>query len=153
MERRRWRTDGRRKGAGGCRQTSASSRRRRVPTARYDHIHGLGLGLNKNAKNKDGAVKFLKWLSTEEAALVYAEAGGSPALAPDVVAKIADERPDLVKLGEYAGAYGYVMNGATSANALSIYEAAGQGVHRLLVRPGDARRGAGEYQSRHGPNC
>ena len=47
---------------------------------------------------------------------------GSPALQPDLVAKIASERPDLVTLGEYAGAYGYVMTGATSANALSVYE-------------------------------
>lgn len=92
------------------------------PDGRADHIHGLGLGLNKNAKNKPGAVKFLQWLSTEEAALLYARSGGSPALSPELVAKIADERPDLVKLGEFAGAYGYVMNGGTSANALSVYE-------------------------------
>ena len=92
------------------------------PNGRADHIHGLGLGLNKNAKNKEGAVKFLKWLATENAALTYARSGGSPALAPDIVAKIASERPDLVKLGEFATKYGYVMTGATSANALSVYE-------------------------------
>ena len=92
------------------------------PVARADHIHGLGLGLNKNAQNKDGAIKFLQWLATEEAALLYARSGGSPALAPDVVAKVAEERPDLVKLGEFAGAYGYVMNGGSSADALSVYE-------------------------------
>ena len=45
-----------------------------------------------------------------------------PALAPEVAAKIAGERPDLVKLGEFAGAYGFVMTGATSANALAVYE-------------------------------
>ncbi|MGO4354919.1 extracellular solute-binding protein [Rhizobium sp. RAF36] len=92
------------------------------PNGRADHIHGLGLGINKNAKNKEGAVKFLKWLATEDAALTYARGGGSPALTPEVVAKIASERPDLVKLGEFASKYGYVMNGATSANALSVYE-------------------------------
>lgn len=92
------------------------------PNGRADHIHGLGLGLNKNAKNKEGAIKFLKWLATEDAALTYARGGGSPALMPDIVAKIAAERPDLVKLGEFASKYGYVMNGATSANALSVYE-------------------------------
>jgi multiple sugar transport system substrate-binding protein len=92
------------------------------PNGRADHIHGLGLGLNKNAKNKEGAVKFLKWLSSEDAALAYARAGGSPALTPDVVAKVAKERPDLVKLGEFASKYGYVMTGATSAKALSVYE-------------------------------
>lgn len=92
------------------------------PNGRVDHIHGLGLGLNKNAQNKEGAIKFLKWLSSEDAALAYARAGGSPALTPDVVAKVAKERPDLVKLGEFASKYGYVMTGATSAKALSVYE-------------------------------
>ena len=38
------------------------------------------------------------------------------------MAKVAKERPDLVKLGEFASKYGYVMNGATSAGALSVYE-------------------------------
>jgi multiple sugar transport system substrate-binding protein len=92
------------------------------PDGRFDHIHSLGFGLNKNAKNKEGAIKFLQWLSTEPAALIYAENGGSPALTPDVVAKVAAKRPDLVTLGQYAGAYGLVMNGASSANALSVYE-------------------------------
>ncbi|RKD68932.1 extracellular solute-binding protein [Rhizobium sp. WW_1] len=92
------------------------------PNGRADHIHGLGLGLNKHAQNKEGAIKFLKWLSSEDAALAYARAGGSPALTPDVVAKVAKERPDLVKLGEFASKYGYVMTGATSAKALSVYE-------------------------------
>jgi multiple sugar transport system substrate-binding protein len=92
------------------------------PEGRFDHIHGLGLGLNKNAKNKAGAVKFLQYLATEDAALNYARNGGSPALAPDVVAKVAADRPDLVTLGDFAGKYGYVMNGGTSASALSVYE-------------------------------
>lgn len=92
------------------------------PESRATHIHGLGLGLNKNAGNKDGAKAFLKWLSTEEAALIYARAGGAPALSAEAVAAVAEERPDLVQLGEYAGAYGYVMNGGASANALAIYE-------------------------------
>jgi len=92
------------------------------PEARATHIHGLGLGLNGNAKNKEGAVRFLQWLATEEAALAYAQAGGSPALSPEVVAKVAEARPDLVMLGDFAGKYGYVMTGATSANALSAYE-------------------------------
>ncbi|MBB3238422.1 ABC transporter substrate-binding protein [Phyllobacterium endophyticum] len=89
---------------------------------RADHIHGLGLGINKNASNKPGAEKFLRWLATEDAALLYARSGGSPALMPDVAAKIATERPDLVTLGQYAAAYGYVMTGATSANAFPVYE-------------------------------
>ena len=38
------------------------------------------------------------------------------------MADIADERPDLVLLGEYASNYGFVMNGGTAAKALSVYE-------------------------------
>lgn len=92
------------------------------PEGRFTHIHSLGLGLSKTAPNKAGATKFLRWMSTEEAALAYAKAGGAPALTAGVAAKIATERPDLVPLGEYAVKYGFVMNGATSAKALGVYE-------------------------------
>jgi multiple sugar transport system substrate-binding protein len=92
------------------------------PEGRFTHIHGLGFGLNKNAANKEGGVKFLQWLSSKEAALTYARNNGAPALTPDVVREVAEERPDLVKLGEFAGKYGYVMSGGTSAGALSVYE-------------------------------
>ena len=92
------------------------------PEGRFTHIHGLGLGLNASSKHKDGALKFLNWLATPDAMLLYAKAGGSPALQPAIVEKIASDRPDLVKLGDYAGKYGFVMNGATSAKALQIYQ-------------------------------
>lgn len=93
------------------------------PEGRFTHIHGLGLGLNAAATNKDGARAFLKWLSTREAALAYAGAGGAPGLTAQTASAIADERPDLVQVGEFASTYGFVMNGGTSANALSVYEA------------------------------
>ena len=89
---------------------------------RKTHIHGLGLGINKNAENKEGAKAFLTWLASKEGALMYARAGGAPALSSDTVKEVATERPDLVKLGEYAANYGYVMNGGASANALAVYE-------------------------------
>ncbi|WP_312412974.1 extracellular solute-binding protein [Shinella sp.] len=92
------------------------------PEGRFTHIHGLGFGLNKNAANKEGAKAFISWLCSKEAALVYARNSGAPALTPEVVKDVAAERPDLVKLGEFAGKYGYVMNGGTSAKALSVYE-------------------------------
>jgi multiple sugar transport system substrate-binding protein len=92
------------------------------PEGRFTHIHGLGLGLNKAALNRDGAIAFLQWLSTEEAALAYARAGGAPGLATETAAALAAERPDLVQVGEYASTYGFVMRGGTSENALSVYE-------------------------------
>ncbi|MEO0382128.1 MAG: extracellular solute-binding protein [Pseudomonadota bacterium] len=93
------------------------------PEGRFTHIHGLGLGLNAAAENKDGATAFLEWLSTEEAALAYARAGGAPGLTNETVGAISEDRPDLVQVGDYASNYGFVMNGATSENALSVYEA------------------------------
>ncbi len=93
------------------------------PEGRFTHIHGLGLGMNAAAENKEGAQAFLTWLSTEEAALAYAAAGGAPGLAGETAAALADERPDLVQVGDYASNYGFVMNGGTSENALSVYEA------------------------------
>lgn len=92
------------------------------PDGRYTHVHGLGLGLNKNAKNEDGARKFLKWLSTPEAASLYARNGGAPGLTDKIVVELAEERPDLVPLGDFASNYGFVMRGGTSAKALSVYE-------------------------------
>ncbi|MCX5494791.1 extracellular solute-binding protein [Kaistia dalseonensis] len=92
------------------------------PDGRFTHIHGLGFGLNKASTHKDSALKFLDWLATADAMEIYAKAGGSPAVSDAITAKL-PERPDLAKLGAFANAYGFVMNGATSANALSVYEA------------------------------
>jgi len=89
---------------------------------RFTHIHGLGLGINKNSDHKDGAVKFLSWLATPEAMELYAKAGGSPALVDAETAKLAADRADLVKLGQFAGQYGFVMNGGTAAKTLPVYE-------------------------------
>lgn len=91
------------------------------PEGRFTHIHGLGLGLNANAKNPEGAKAFLSWLSSRDAAVDYAKAGGAPGLAGAAIEAVAGDRPDLVPLGEFASSYGYVMNGATSAGALSTY--------------------------------
>ncbi|TGG93569.1 extracellular solute-binding protein [Natronospirillum operosum] len=96
------------------------------PEGRFTHIHGLGLGLNENARNPEGARKFLEWLSTEDAAVIYARNSGAPGLTGNALARVADDRPDLVQLGEFASSYGFVMNGGTSASALSVYEAQAQ---------------------------
>jgi multiple sugar transport system substrate-binding protein len=89
---------------------------------RFTHIHGLGLGLNKASEHKESALKFIDWLASAEAMEIYAKAGGSPALSDSLTAKMAADRPDLVKLGQYAGQYGFVMNGGTAAKALQVYE-------------------------------
>lgn len=92
------------------------------PQGRTTHIHGLGFGLNKASTHKDGAIKFLTWLASPDAIKAYADAGGSPAIDKSLTAQL-PKRPDLVKLGDFAGQYGFVMTGGTSANALQVYEA------------------------------
>jgi len=92
------------------------------PDGRFTHIHGLGLGINAASANKEGANKFLTWLASPEAIEEYALAGGSPAVGAAILDTISGQRPDLVKLGNFAGAYGFVMNGGTAAKALSVYE-------------------------------
>ena len=42
-------------------------------------------------------------------------------MAKSITDKISGDRPDLIKLGDFAGSYGFVMNGGTSASALQIY--------------------------------
>lgn len=92
------------------------------PEGRFTHVHSLGLGINAAAENPEGAERFLQWLATPEAMAVYARAGGAPGLAGDALAAVAADRPDLAQLGDYAVNYGYVMRGATGANALAVYE-------------------------------
>ncbi len=92
------------------------------PQGRFTHVHGLGLGINANGTNTEGAAKFLRWLATPDAVTTYALAGGAPGLSGSAVKAVAAKRPDLVPLGTYATQYGFVMNGATSAKALGVYE-------------------------------
>ena len=92
------------------------------PEGRFTHIHGLGLGINANASNKEGATAFLQWLATPEGMTTYAGAGGAPGLVGATLDAVSGDRPDLATLGAYAGQYGYVMNGGTSSSALQVYE-------------------------------
>ena len=63
-----------------------------------------------------------RWPFPPVVSSAHLAAGGSPALSDAVVAKVSAERPDLVMLGQYAGAYGFVMHGGTAAKALQVYE-------------------------------
>lgn len=92
------------------------------PEGRFTHVHGLGLGINAKAENPEGALRFLQWLATPEAMEIYAKAGGAPGLTGAALDAVKADRPDLAQLGDYAANYGFVMNGATSANALQVYE-------------------------------
>ncbi len=85
------------------------------------HFHSLGLGINKNSDKQDEAKRFLAWLATADPMKLYAQEGGSPPLAEGLMAEVAGDRPELLLMGEHAAKYGFVFNGATSADALAIY--------------------------------
>ncbi len=89
------------------------------------HVHSLGIGMNAASQNKDEAGAFLAWLASEEAMEIYARAGGTPPV-PSVLAGMADTRPEFPLVGEYADAYGFVVNGGTAAEAVPMYEAIAQ---------------------------
>jgi multiple sugar transport system substrate-binding protein len=92
------------------------------PDGHFTHIHSLGFGLNKASTHKQQAMQFLDWLATPEAMVLYAKAGGSPALQPEIAKQVAQARPDLLRLGAFAAQYGFVMPGGTTAHALQIYD-------------------------------
>lgn len=93
------------------------------PEGRKTHFHSLGLGINTASENKEDAKKFLRWLATsKEANTLYAELGGAPPVTDEIMAAVAEDRPDMVLMGEHAAEYGFVMNGGAGEHALRIYE-------------------------------
>ena len=69
-----------------------------------------------------GFLRALRDVTREIGALLIFDEVMTSRLAPGGLHGVHGINPDLVTLGKYAGDYGLVMNGATSANALSIYE-------------------------------
>lgn len=93
------------------------------PLGPKTHFHSLGLGVSKSSDNKDDARKFLRWLATnKEANTLYIQLGGAPPVTDAIMATVADERPDMLLMGEHAAKYGFVMNGGAGEHALRIYE-------------------------------
>lgn len=85
------------------------------------HLHALGIGLNKASENKDDAGKFLAFLASDAAMEIYGKAGGTPPV-PGVLKALEGQRPEFPLVGEYAAAYGFVVKGGTSAQAVPVYE-------------------------------
>ncbi|MGI9500315.1 MAG: extracellular solute-binding protein, partial [Geminicoccaceae bacterium] len=93
------------------------------PEGRKTHFHSLGLGVNTASENKEDARKFLRWLATSrEANTLYAQLGGAPPVTDEIMATVAEARPDMPLMGEHAAKYGFVMNGGAGEHALRIYE-------------------------------
>lgn len=91
------------------------------PAGIKTHFHALGLGVNKASDKQDEAKKFLAYLASEPVITQYGREGGKPPLTEALTESIADGRPDILRMGEYAASYGVVMNGAASPHALAVY--------------------------------
>jgi multiple sugar transport system substrate-binding protein len=85
------------------------------------HVHSLGIGLNKESKNKGDAGKFLSWLAGKDALTAYAQAGGSPPV-PAILQAMAATRPEFPLVGDFANRYGFVVTGGTASYAVPVYE-------------------------------
>jgi len=92
----------------------------RGTVSRCTHEHTLGLGINKASLNKADAIRFLTWMGTPQSMRFYIDKGGRTPLKTEYMRDVT--KPDLLKMAEYAGWYGFLMNGGTSANVLKIYE-------------------------------
>lgn len=75
------------------------------PEGRFAYNHTLGVGLSKYSEHKEEAARWLAWLYTDEAAKLYAEAGG---IAPSkaVLADMAEARPDFGFMVDILNDYG-----------------------------------------------
>lgn len=60
--------------------------------AHLTHVHVLGDALNRYSRHKAAAIKWLDYLATPQAMLLYARAGGIPSM-PSVLLKVANTQP------------------------------------------------------------
>lgn len=83
------------------------------------HVHCLGVALSKYSKKKDAALKFLGFLTTEEAMKMYAEHGGIPPV-ETVLKAMGDRRPEFPLIADHVRKYGYVET--TISQTMAILE-------------------------------
>jgi multiple sugar transport system substrate-binding protein len=77
-----------------------------MPGEKKTHVHSLGVALNKYAKNKDGAIKWMNYLTTADAMNIYAGNGGIPPMT-DVLSALKDKNAVLPLIAEHVDKYGY----------------------------------------------
>lgn len=70
------------------------------------HIHSLAVGLNKYSKNKKAALKWMNYLTTNDAMDIYAENGGIPPI-ESVLNDMGKEKPALPIMAEHIKKYGF----------------------------------------------
>lgn len=77
-----------------------------IPGEHKTHVHSLGVALNKYAKHKDAALKWMNYLTTEEAMTIYAQSGGIPPIS-NVLNQLGDKNAVLPLIAEHVEKYGY----------------------------------------------
>ncbi|WP_312470338.1 sugar ABC transporter substrate-binding protein [Neobacillus sp.] len=70
------------------------------------HVHALAVGLNKYSKHKEAALKWMDYLTKEQALTTYAKNGGIPPLA-SVLEKLGTDNPVLPMISKHIDEYGY----------------------------------------------
>ena len=85
------------------------------------HTHSLGIGMNAASQNKEAAGQFLNFLASEEAMRLYAEAGGTPPVAP-VLSDMTDTNPSFAEVADHLENYAFVVEGGTRDYAVPVYE-------------------------------
>jgi multiple sugar transport system substrate-binding protein len=83
-------------------------------------VQSVGIGLNAASKNKDAAIKWMTYLSTEDAMRRYAEAGGIPPV-ESVLTGLGEQRPELPEVAVDIKEYGYAL--PVTAHTLAIEQA------------------------------
>ncbi len=75
------------------------------PEGRFAYNHTLGVGISKFSAHKEEAARWISWLYSEEAAKLYAEAGGIPPHTT-VLNEMSEQRPDFGYMVDVVGKYG-----------------------------------------------
>jgi len=81
------------------------------------HVHCLGIALSKYSRKKSAALKFLAFISTQDAMKMYANNGGIPPVEP-ILMSMGDKRPEFPKIAEHVKKYGFVET--TRGETMSI---------------------------------
>ena len=75
------------------------------PEGRFAYNHTLGVGISKYSEHKEDAARWVAWLYGDEAAKLYADAGGIPP-SIQVLADMAEARPDFGYMADVVNKYG-----------------------------------------------
>ena len=83
------------------------------------HVHALAVGINSASKQQDAAIKWLKFLATEDAQKIYAQNGGIPSV-KNILNGMKDQRPEYPYIAENVDKYGFVED--TSDKVFPVLE-------------------------------